>query len=306
MPLFVLTAQVLLRGAVLQGFKHVLMSQVPIVVLRPALLLASVWVTLAVGIHATPSIALAFNASANVIALALLVRYVRRVMPGEAVRAAPVNDLPEWLRVGYSFLFISAAQLTLSQSSDILLVAALLDRTSAAHYSVASQLAMLVSFASTAVMFSAAPLISELYAKQNLDTLRRFTRATATVCAAFSLTLFVAIAVFGRPLLGFFGGTFTVAYPALLVLAVTQGLNATIGALAGWLMTMTGHERPAAWMIGGSAVLNIALAFPLTVTYGLLGTATATLLATLLRSLMLSVYLRRKLGVLLLPGSLRR
>jgi O-antigen/teichoic acid export membrane protein len=69
-------------------------------------------------------------------------------------------------------------------------------------------------------------------------------------------------------------------------------------------MTMTGHERPAAWMIGGTAMLNIALSIPLTMTYGLVGTATATLTTTLVRSLMLSVYLRRRLGLVLVPGSL--
>ena len=187
-----------------------------------------------------------------------------------------MNDLKAWLRVGYGLVFISAAQLTLSQSSDILLVAALRDRTQAAHYSIASQLAMLVAFASTAVMFIVAPMISELYAKQQMDTLRRFTRATTTVCTAFALTLLIGIVAFGRPLLGIFGASFTDAYPALLVLAVSQCVSATIGALSGWIMTMTGHERPAAWMIGGSALLNIALAFPLTVAYGPVGTATAT------------------------------
>ena len=304
-PLFVLTAQIMVRGAALQGFKHVLASQVPMVVLRPALFVAAVWILMAFGVHVAPSTAIAFNAIATVIALFILEqRLLRRAIPRVAAESAPVNDLKAWLRVGYGLVFISAAQLTLSQSSDILLVAALTDRTQAAHYSIASQLAMLVAFASTAVMFIVAPLISELYAKQQMDTLRRFTRATTTVCSAFALTLLIGIAAFGRPLLGIFGASFTDAYPALLVLAVSQCVSATIGALSGWIMTMTGHERPAAWMIGGSALLNIALAFPLTIAYGPVGTATATLIATLLRSLMLSVYLRRKLGVLVLPGSL--
>jgi O-antigen/teichoic acid export membrane protein len=70
-------------------------------------------------------------------------------------------------------------------------------------------------------------------------------------------------------------------------------------------MTMTGHERPAAWMIGGTAVLNIALSIPLTATYGIVGTASATLITTVIRSLTLGFYLRRRLGLLVLPGSFR-
>jgi len=304
LPLFVLTAQVMVRSSALQGFKYVLASQLPTVVIRPALFLACVWILLLVGVHMAPHTAVAFNGLATVVALIVAERYLRRVTPKEVSQAPPVNDLKAWQRVGYGLVFISFAQLTLSQHTDILLVAALINRTNSAHYSAASQLAQLVAFASTAVMFIVAPLISELFAARRLDTLHRFTRATVTVCMAISLTLLLGIVAFGRPMLGIFGAEFQVAYPALVLLAISQFINASIGALAGWLMTMTGNERPAAWMIGGSALLNFALSFPLTAAYGLVGTATATLMTTIVRSLMLSVYLRRKLGLLLAPGRL--
>ncbi|MEW5915138.1 MAG: polysaccharide biosynthesis C-terminal domain-containing protein [Gemmatimonadota bacterium] len=302
-PLFVLTAQTLVRGAALQGFKRVLASQLPIVVLRPAALLIGVWVLLLAGGHLTPAEAVGFNVAGTGVALIVAERYLRRATPAQAATAPPVGEMRQWLRVGYGLVFISAAQLTLSQHTDVLLVAALRSRTDAAHYQAASQWAQLVAFASTAVMFIVAPLISELYALGKLQTLKRFTRATMTVCMVISLTLLIGIAAFGRPLLGIFGAGFRVAYPALLLLAASHFINATTGALAGWLMTMTGHERPAAVMIGASAVLNISLSVPLTLTYGLVGTAAATLLTTAVRSVILGVYLKRRLGVLLLPGT---
>ena len=304
LPLFVLTAQVMVRSAALQGFKHVLASQLPTVVVRPALFLVCVWLLLIAGVRMAPHSAVAFNALATVVAVIVAERYLRRATPREVASAPPINDIKSWQRVGYGLVFISFAQLTLSQHTDILLVAALINRTNSAHYSAASQLAQLVAFASTAVMFIVAPLISELFATRRLDTLQRFTRATVTVCMAISFTLLVGITAFGEPMLGIFGAEFRVAYPALVLLAFSQFINASVGALAGWLMTMTGNERPAAWMIGGSALLNFALSLPLTAAFGLVGTATATLITTLVRSLMLSVYLRRKLGLLLTPGGL--
>lgn len=305
-PLFVLTAQTLMRGAALQGFKRVVDSQMPIVVLRPAVLFIAIWLIMLSGRRLTPVGAVACNVIGIGVALAVAERYLRRATPRAVAEVPAVSALPEWLRVGYGLVFISAAQLTLSQHTDVLLVAALRDRASAAHYGAASQWAQVVAFASTAVMFIVAPLISELYAMRKLETLKQFTRATVAVCMVISLTLLVGIAAFGGPLLGIFGAGFRVAYPALLILSVTHFVNASIGALAGWLMTMTGHERPAAIMIGGSAILNIALSVPLTLQYGLVGTAMATLLTTLVRSLMLSIYLRRKLGLLLVPGSFAR
>jgi O-antigen/teichoic acid export membrane protein len=300
--LMVLTAQIIVRGAALQGFKRVLPAQLPNVLVRPALFLGVIWATIAAGVRFGAATAIAFNALATFIAILVADRYLRRATPDAVRNAAPVNEAKEWRRVGYGLVFISAAQLSLSQSSDLVLVAALINRTASAYYSVASQLALLVSFASTAVMFIVAPLISELFSKQQLDTLRRFTRATTTVCLAVSLLFLLGIVIFGRLLLGLYGDAFRVAYLPLLVLAMSHFVTASVGSLAGWLMTMTGHERPAAWMIGGSAILNIALSIPLTIAYGILGTATATLISTLVRSLMLSVFLRRRLGILLVPA----
>jgi O-antigen/teichoic acid export membrane protein len=303
-PLLIVTAQVVVRSAALQGFKHVLASQLPNVVLRPALFLVGLWLVIGLGGRLTPGGAIALNVLAAAVALVAAERYLRRATPREAAQAPPVNATRDWLRVGYGLVFISLAQLTVSQHTDLLLVAALVDRTNAAHYTAAIQLAQLVAFASTAVMFIVAPLIAELYAVGKIDTLRSFTRATVSVCMAVSFALLVGIAAFGRPLLGIFGSAFRVAYVPLLLLAASHFVTASVGALAGWLMTMTGHERPAAWMIGGTAMLNIALSIPLTMTYGLVGTATATLTTTLVRSLILSVYLRRRLGLVLVPGSL--
>jgi O-antigen/teichoic acid export membrane protein len=300
--LLVLTAQLRLRGAALQGFKRVAHAQVPNMVLRPALFLVIVWFMILTGLTFGPATAIAFNAAATIVAVVLSEAYLQRAMP-PGVREAPVaNEWSTWLRAGYSLVFISAAQLLLSDGTGVLLVAFLLGRSDTAYYAVASQMAIFVAFASTAVMFIVAPLIAELYAKQQMDTLRRFARAATTVCFIASAALLIGLAVFGKLLLGVYGAAFRGAYPAMMVLAVSHFVSASIGALAGWLMTMTGHERAAAYMIGGSGLLQIALSFPLTATFGIMGTATATLVAIVTRSLMLSIFLRRHLGILMLPA----
>jgi O-antigen/teichoic acid export membrane protein len=302
LPLFVLTAQLLLRGAALQGFKRVVSAQLPNAILRPAIFLAVVWVAMIAGFTVGAANAVAFNVGATLIALLLAERYLREATPIGVRETSSVSEWKEWQRAGYSLIFITAAQLLLSDGMGVLLVAFLLGRVDSAYYSIASQLALFVAFATTAMMFIVAPLISELYATGQLDTLRRFARATTTVCIAAALTLLLGIATFGRPLLGIFGEEYKLGYYAMVVLATSHFVSASVGALAGWLMTMTGHERAAAWMIGGSGLLQIALAIPLTELYGTVGTATATLLAVLTRSLMLSIFLRRRLGILLMPG----
>lgn len=300
--LLVLTAQLQLRGAALQGFKRVLPAQIPNVVVRPLLFLGIVSATVAAGFALGPARAIVYNGAATLVAILLAARLLRRAVPAEARDVEPISEWREWLRAGYGLFFISAAQLTVTDATGVVLVSLLLGRTSSALYSIANQLAVLVAFASTAVMFIAAPLIAEFYAKRQLDTLRRFARATTTVCLAVSLLLLLGVATFGRPVLGFFGADFTHAYPTLLTLAGSQFVTGSVGALAGWLMTMTGHEREAAWMIGAAGLLQIGLAIPLTAAFGTVGTATATLVAVVARSIMLSLFLRRRLGLLVLPA----
>jgi O-antigen/teichoic acid export membrane protein len=304
-PLFMLTAQVVLRSAAVQGFKRVLASQIPPVIVRPAVVLASIWLLLAFGGRMHAWIAIAFNVVASAVALLLAERAVRQVTPSDASVAPPVSEMKLWLRTGYGLVMISAAQLTFSQHTDILLVAAIIGRTNSGYYAVATQLAIMVAFASTAVMLIVAPLISELWAMRKLETLRSFTRATVSVCMVISFALLLVIVLLGRKLLSLFGSSFTVAYPAMVLLAFSHFISASVGALSGWLMTMTGHERPAAVMIGGTGLFNIALAIPMTMAFGIVGTATSTLISTLLRSLLLGVYLNRRLGLLIAPGPFR-
>jgi len=73
-----------------------------------------------------------------------------------------------------------------------------------------------------------------------------------------------------------------------------------VGALAGYLMTMTAHEREAAWIIGLAAGVNLVLALVLTPRFGPLGTASATLIAAVARAAALSIYIRRTMGLRLL------
>jgi len=300
--LLVLTGQLRLRGAALQGFKRVVHAQAPNVLLRPAIFLAIVWFMIVIGFTFGPASAIAFNAVGTIVAIFVSEAYLQRATPAGVRQAPAENEWKTWLRAGYSLVFISAAQLLLSDGTSVLLVAFLLGRSDTAYYSVASQMAIFVAFATTAVMFIVAPLVAELYAKQQFDTLRRFVRAATTVCFLASLTLLLGITVFGDLLLGVFGSNFRGAYGVMMVLGVSHFVSASVGALAGWIMTMTGHEREAAWMIGGSGLLQIALSIPLTAAYGIMGTASATLVAIVARSIMLSVFLHRRLGILMLPA----
>jgi O-antigen/teichoic acid export membrane protein len=78
----------------------------------------------------------------------------------------------------------------------------------------------------------------------------------------------------------------------------------SIAGLAGWtigipgsLLPATGHEWQASRVIVATALLNLALTFVLTPKFGVVGAATATLVAQLTRVGVLRWYAWRYLGV---------
>jgi O-antigen/teichoic acid export membrane protein len=82
----------------------------------------------------------------------------------------------------------------------------------------------------------------------------------------------------------------------MIVLSISQLIAAAVGMLVGYLLTMTNHQKTASKIIGATAVLNLALTLLFTSQFGIMGTAAATTIATLARSIALLVAVRRLLG----------
>jgi O-antigen/teichoic acid export membrane protein len=301
------TGLLLLSAATLQGLKDVPGSQIPSTLLRPVLFMAGVvlfaWLS---DVRLTAGSALALNLAATSGALMVSWFRLHRRLPAEVSAAPPAYATREWLKTGAWFVMIDLFQLTISQQSDILIVSIILSKEVAGHYSAASQLAALVQFGVTAVVFIVTPFISELYAKNNFTALRRLVSSTMFVSFLLATPIFVALLLLGRFLLSKFGQPFTAAYPALVLLGAGQLLGACIGTLAGTIMSMTGRQREAAWRIGVSAALNVMLALILVPRLGIIGSATATLIATAVRSALLAVHIHRHLGISLFALLARR
>jgi O-antigen/teichoic acid export membrane protein len=196
---------------------------------------------------------------------------------------------------------IAAAQLILGPQTDVLVVGTLLGTTEAGRYGVASQLAVLISFGVSALIFVALPMIADLHARSRRAELQQLVTLISRGSLAVSLPVVLVLLVEGRTILGWFGPSFVTAYPVLVVLSIAQLIAATTGILAGFLLTLTGYQRQAGFIVVGSAILNLALSLSLTSAFGSVGTAAATTTTTFIRSLVLAVYGWKLLRVRLLP-----
>jgi O-antigen/teichoic acid export membrane protein len=296
------TGSSLLTTGILRGLKEYVLSQVPFDLLRPLLMILGIGVlTVNSATPLTTAGALWLNLAVGLVVLGLLLSLLYRRAPAELRAAAPRYDWRAWFSAAGAFLVMSLAQLILSNQMDLLVVGSMLSTADAAKYGSAGQLSAIVSLGITGVLFVGAPRIGELFAQGAQPALRQHLRSVSRACLLAGVPLFLAVLILGRWLLGLYGPQFVEAFPILVVLGAAQLTSALVGAHAGAVVSMTRLERGGAVIVCVCAALNMALAIWLTADYGVLGTASATLVATILRSIALDMLLRRRLGVTVLP-----
>lgn len=296
------TAMTLFKASCLQGFKRVPQSQGPNALLRPLLFGAGIGVAAyGFGVALTAPSAVALNLLASVPVLFLSAKFLRDAIPAEARAATPQYETRYWLNTAGGLLAIAAAQLVLGTQADVLVIGTMLTPSEAGVYGAASQLASLILFVVTAVVFIALPMISDFHARGRHAELQHLVNLVQLANLGVSLPAFAIMLFEGGMLLGWFGPEFVVGAPVLAVLSTGAFIGATTGVLAGFLLALTGHQRQAAVIIIGCAVLNLVLSVSLTHLFGSIGTASATTTTTLVRSVLLMVYCWKLLRVKLIP-----
>ncbi len=259
----------------LRGFKRVLASQVPSTMLQPVLLgLAALGVVVAGAGPLDASAAMGLNAGSAGAALVLSAVYLRRALPPELSGAPARSESRAWLRVAAPLMLFNAL-FVIQERTDVLLVGSLVGAEQAGLYAAASRVASVILFGITAVNAWAAPLIADLHARQDRAGLQRLVRLAARGIFVSTLPIALGVVVFGVEILSLFGPDFPRAYRVLAILAGSQLVNALVGPV-GQLMTMTGRQALAAWILGIHALLMVALNFLLIPRYGLEGAAVAT------------------------------
>lgn len=284
-------------GALL-GFQKFARAQLPQSLFRPvvlALLLTAI-VTLGPGSLVAHQ-AVAANFVAVLVALSLAVYWRARATPVETRQVAPAYERSHWARTALPLVAVSLGHIVISQQADILIVGTYLDTAQAGVYGAAAQLTIPLGLALTSVTYVAQPMIADLYVRKELGRIQSLIRVTTWGSAFLSLVVAGSLILAGPWLLGLYGPGFRAGYPVLVVLTLANVAHGTGGHLAGYLLTMTEHERAAASITLACSLLNALLALLLTPIYGPVGTASATLTTALVRTLVMRLYIRRTMGL---------
>lgn len=293
LPLLVFNS---LRQSTLRSLKRIMLSQIPEMVVRPifvAILAGLLFLSLDNNLNSPLVIAL--TVIATTISFLIGNYWLNKYLLLSLRKTTPIYQVREWIYTALPLFFISSMHIILQQT-DVIMIGFFIETKYAGIYSIASHLASLVIFTLGGINTIFAPMIAELYANQQHSELQKMLNRVSKAIFFSSLPIVIIIILFGDKLLVLFGLEFTRGYVSLLILTCGQFLNALSGSV-GFLMTMTGHQKEFAIVIGMSATLNIILNSLLIPIWELEGAALATAMTTAAWNIILVIYIKRNMNL---------
>ena len=283
-----------LTQGILQAFKRPGLSQFLDGILSPVLLLSILGLMIALNIPVSAPLVMAIFVVDCFVVLLFGLLWVRfYVLPPELKIAIGEYKTREWLMFAVPMLMIVGTQVIMS-NTDVIMIGMIKDTSQSGIYSAAARLATLVSVSLVFVNLVLTPYISEYFHNERRKELQHFISLAARIAALFAVPLFFVLMIYGKYVLGFFGSEFKNGYYSLVILITGQLVNVLSGSV-GYIMIMTGEQKQAAYVLAGSAGLNIFLNFLLIPAFGIEGAAVATTVSLILWNVVLIFYIKRRM-----------
>ncbi|WP_370477429.1 flippase [Tamlana flava] len=162
-------------------------------------------------------------------------------------------------------------------------------------YNTTLKLAALSTITLMAVNAIATPKFGEFYISKNIAGLKETVKNSTKMIFLTSTPILLALIVFARPILGFFGEEFKVGYLSLIYLCISRFINAISGSV-GYLMQMTDQQNQFQNVLIVAFVINLILNYLLIPKYSYEGAAIASGLSMIFWNLALVIIIKRKLG----------
>lgn len=170
-------------------------------------------------------------------------------------------------------------------------------------YNVAMKVATLTSVTLLAINAIAAPKFAEFYGKGDRKRLGEIVNQSSKLIFWSSLPILLVFFIFPSFILGIFGNEFKAGTHALLLLTFGQFINAISGSV-GYILQMTGKQKPFHYIILIATLINIGLNVLLIPEYGMSGAAFASMVSIIFWNIVSMFYIRSYLNIttFYLPG----
>jgi len=299
LALFLIPVRVItkVKTEIIRGYKYIVLSQLPSLVLDPLLFLlfvAFIYFLKGKDIVVIGAIEARVLSALVVLLIVTYLSHVRR--PLFLKNISPVFRTRLWGKVALRMLFIGSLLLVMNQT-DILMLGIFKNARDVGLYRVAQRCAQLIGFGLVAVNTTIAPTVSSLFAAGESERLQRLMIKSARSTVFYAMPLALLLILYGKPVISIaFGHDFVFAGSALILLVTGQFFSAIMGSV-GIFLTMTGHEKDTAKGMVLAALLNVLLNGLFIPSWGILGAALATSSTLVLWNIFLGYMVHKRLDI---------
>lgn len=264
-----------IAGAIARGYKRMDYYAFTYDFVQPLVRVVLVVVFAFIGLN--PVIASVIFGVSYVAALVVLVRLLRRERRDSTPLAPPRRDTKEVTFFAFPF-WLTSLMTKVRSNIQSLLLGAFDSATSVGVFSLAGSANLVGRISNLSIATSMRPVLAELFDAGAHDEMDRLYKTTTRWTLTLNLPIFVVMVTFAEPILALFGDSFVVGSSALIVLAISELVNAITGT-CGAVVDMSGKGKikvaNKAAMIGLLIGANLLLIPP----FGVMGAAFAVLIA---------------------------
>lgn len=263
-----------LRSFVLLALDRVALSQLPVMILRPALFLIGCLILWRVNGVLTPTLAMIAQVIGAAAVVAVILWAFHLHQPQDYRLAAPDLAVREWLAACLPMGLTEGLRLLQGQFA-LILTGLLAGAAQAGLYRVADAVVQITVVTSAIVGTAATPIFGRLWSSQDRVTLSRIAILSAWAMTAGAFVVGLPVALAGDWLFPqIFGKDFSASMPVFLILwggAIFAGCFGVVLAVA----NMTGRHILSTQSFGVIALTNLAAALFTVPAWGAVGAAAA-------------------------------
>ncbi len=295
-----------LHECLLRGLQHVVIALITNRILRPLLFIVFLVSFYLLG-YRPISASSAMIAQLFVCIIVMMIAFLlfRNRVPTETLNSVYEYERNRWINSMKSFFFIGILW-TVTNNVNVIMLNLLASPTDIGLYNVSKRGSELVCLGLLASNVAFGPMVSYLYAENNMKKLQKLLQLSATLTLVFGVIVALVLIIYNEEFLSWiFGIQFVPAAQALTILSFGQLLSIATGPVEN-VLNMTGFEKDTLHIAIAALCLNIILDLFLIPRWGLNGVAVATAITLVLwnSTMMYFVYRRTGLGTTIFGGYL--
>jgi O-antigen/teichoic acid export membrane protein len=192
-------------------------------------------------------------------------------------------------------MMLSSLMLFLLNWTDVFMLGAMASEEEVGIYNIAYKLASLSMLVIISMNVVLAPKIAQLYKLGNLEELHSVIKKSTRLVTILTVPIIIFLIVFGDFVLGLFGSNFTDGKTALIIISLGVLVNVATGNVD-QILNMTNNQKVLKNITISGFLLNAILNYLLIPTYGINGSAAASLITNAAFNIVCLLYIKKKLG----------